>query len=60
MKYKAVIFDLYGTLTHYTPFREYENVVRKIASVISAPADDFLRVWHDTFDKQLRGDLQND
>ncbi len=34
--------------------------MRRIASVISAPTDDFLRIWHDTFDKQLKGDLPND
>ena len=60
MKYKAVIFDLFGTLTCYLSFREYETVLRKMASVVSAPEDSFIRLWNDTFDRQMKGDFRND
>ena len=55
MKYKAVIFDLGGTLIPETPWAEKNAVVRQIASVLSAPPDDFIRIWHDTFDIQMKG-----
>ena len=45
MKYKAVIFDLGGTLTHSSALSEYTEEARRMASVLSAPVDDFVRLW---------------
>jgi putative hydrolase of the HAD superfamily len=44
-KYKAVIFDLGGTLTYGHAWSEYVDAARKIAAAISAPEDDFVRLW---------------
>jgi len=54
MKYSAVIFDLFGTLIHKFPLQEHKRVLSKMASVVSVPPDDFIRLWFDTFDE--RGD----
>jgi putative hydrolase of the HAD superfamily len=45
VKYRAVIFDLGGTLVHYTPWSEYVEEAKKVAAAVSAPVDDFVRVW---------------
>ncbi|HUT68498.1 MAG TPA: HAD family hydrolase [Dehalococcoidales bacterium] len=42
MKYKAIIFDLGGTLV-YSP--DYSNTTREMAAVLSAPVEDFVRLW---------------
>jgi putative hydrolase of the HAD superfamily len=45
MKYSAVIFDLGGTLTYGLAWSEYVDAAKEIAAVLSAPADDFVRIW---------------
>ncbi len=45
MKYEAVIFDLGGTLTYGHAWSDYVDAAREIAAVISAPVDDFVRIW---------------
>jgi putative hydrolase of the HAD superfamily len=45
VKYEAVIFDLGGTLTYGLAWSEYVDAAREIAAVISAPVDDFVRIW---------------
>lgn len=42
MKYQAVIFDLGGTLV-YSP--DYSNTTREMASILSAPEENFVRLW---------------
>ena len=59
MKYKAVIFDLFGTLVHITPKHESENILRQMASVLSVPPDSLIRLWHDTFDQRMNGTFRN-
>jgi len=58
MKYSAVIFDLFGTLIEKFPLREHEGALRQMASVLSAPSDDFIRLWFDTFDERGLGVFQ--
>ncbi len=55
MKYKAVIFDLFGTLIENFSLREYQSVLRNMASIVSVPSDDFIRLWFDTFDERAIG-----
>jgi epoxide hydrolase-like predicted phosphatase len=45
MKYKAVIFDLGGTLNRGHYWFEYSDAARDLARVLSAPADDFVQIW---------------
>ena len=55
MKYEAVIFDLFGTLIQETTWAEKIDVVRQIASTLAVPFDDFLDVWHNSFNERMKG-----
>ena len=45
MKYKAVIFDLFGTLIENYPASKSRIVLKNIASVLEVPAEDFIKFW---------------
>lgn len=55
MKYEAVVFDFFGTLIPNFSIREHQDILRQMAMIVSAPTDDFLRLWFDTFDKRATG-----
>jgi putative hydrolase of the HAD superfamily len=55
MKYKAVIFDLFGTLVDNFSLREQQDILARMASVVSAPADEFMRLWFGTFSERATG-----
>lgn len=57
MKYHAVIFDLFGTLVENFTVTEYERVLAKMASILSAPPADFRQAWLDTFRGRTTGEL---
>lgn len=59
MKYEAVIFDLFGTLINKLSLRQHTDVLRQMASVVSVPSDDFVRLWFDTFNERGLGVFQN-
>lgn len=59
MKYQAVIFDLFGTLVDNFSSRELKSVLGEMASIISAPSDDFVQIWLDTFDERATGVFQS-
>ena len=48
MKYKAVIFDLFGTLIPSLSLEEHENAIRQIASILSIPSKDLSTLWIDS------------
>jgi len=48
MKYQAIIFDLFGTLVEDIIGPPYTDLIMRIASVLSVPADDFRQMWSDT------------
>ncbi len=60
MKFKAVIFDLYGTLVDNFSARAHEEVLRKMASIIGAPPDDFVRLWFESYDWRAIGKMPED
>jgi len=45
MRYKAVIFDLFGTLVDIFSRAEYDRVLKEMATALSIAADDFPRAW---------------
>jgi len=45
MKYEAVIFDLGGTLVPVSPWSEFENSAKQMASVLSVPEEAYLKLW---------------
>ena len=55
MKYQAVIFDLFGTLVKNFSIREHQSILADMASVLSAPPDDFAQLWFDVFDWRSTG-----
>ncbi len=59
MKYKAVIFDLFGTLVDDLMGPAYEDILRRIASVLSVPYDVLRRLWGDTYYQRNTGGFQN-
>ncbi len=48
MKYKAVIFDLFGTLVRSPSNQGYLDGLKQMASILSVPYDDFAQLWFDT------------
>jgi len=58
MKHKAVIFDLFGTLVNNYPHREYQNVLGKMASVLTIPFDTFRQLWSETAYERSLGTIQ--
>lgn len=55
MKYKAVIFDLFGTLVDIFSVREYENVLGQMASRLKAHYNDFHKIWMQTAKQRTTG-----
>ena len=58
MKYKAVIFDLFGTLVYNFSRQEYENVLTEMAEILEVPRDNFIQHWFDSFKERVTGELR--
>lgn len=56
MKFKAAIFDLYGTLVDMFPFEENE-CIWEMAYLLGAPQQEFARSWFDTFKQRELGEF---
>lgn len=59
MKYKAVIFDLFGTLIRNFPSPKSNENLRRMATELSVSPDDFVNLWHDTFEERMTGIFKN-
>jgi len=59
MKYKAVIFDLFGTLVKNSPLNESNEVARQMAAEVGASQEEFLALWNKAFDDRMMGTLKN-
>lgn len=57
MKYKAVVFDLFGTLTEEMPPEEEEKALAQIAAAIRLPQERFVSLWIETWPLRGTGDL---
>ncbi len=55
MKWKAIIFDFFGTLVDNFSIREHERALSEMAEVLSATGDDFTRMWVETFPERATG-----
>jgi len=55
VRYRGVIFDLFGTLIDNFSSAEYEQVLTQMAEIVGAPADGFIRVWRDMVDDRMTG-----
>ena len=57
MKYKAVLFDLFGTLVYNFSLQEYESVLAEMAVILEAPVEEFKQKWLATFKARTTGIL---
>jgi len=48
MKYKAIIFDLFGTLVDSYSVQGYNRLLTDMASALELPEEDFSKLWRDT------------
>jgi len=48
MKYKAIIFDLFGTLVDSYSVQGYNRYLKEMASALELPEEDFSKLWRDT------------
>jgi len=54
-KYKAVIFDLFGTLVDNYDLVGYASSLRETSSLLKLRHEDFMKLWNDTADKRAIG-----
>ena len=57
MSYRAVVFDLYGTLVDDLPREEYREVLSRMAEMFSLSADEFVEAWQQTGARRTVGDF---
>jgi putative hydrolase of the HAD superfamily len=57
VKYKAVIFDLFGTLVYQATWSTQQSVLNQMASVLSISPEDIKKQWSDTFDARMKGEF---
>lgn len=55
MKYKAVMFDLFGTLVDNYGQRKYHEMLGRMAAALGVPADAFDRAWKGHPDERFKG-----
>jgi len=58
MKYKAIIFDLYGTLVDNFSFDEYKNMLSKMSDILELEPTEFINEWLDSFEMRVLGKLK--
>ena len=55
MKYKAIIFDLFGTLVDSYDLVGYASALRETSSILKLQHNDFMKVWNETRVKRTTG-----
>jgi len=55
MKYKAIIFDLGGTLVHQYPVSKFTDIAMEMADVLTAPKEKFVQLWFDKANGLIHG-----
>jgi putative hydrolase of the HAD superfamily len=55
MKYKAVIFDLFGTLVDNYDLVGYASALRETSSILKLQHNAFMKVWNETRTKRTTG-----
>jgi putative hydrolase of the HAD superfamily len=59
MKYKAVIFDFYGTLVDNFPSTESNAVLKRVAAAVSVSPEDFVSRWLAAYNERMTGEAKN-
>ena len=58
MKYQAVIFDLFGTLTPVFSDQGYRDTLRTMARILGASGDDLVRWWFGSSSLRATGRIE--
>lgn len=58
MKYKAFIFDLFGTLVDSYSFKEYKNMLFNMSSILEMKPAKFINEWLDSYEMRILGKLK--
>lgn len=56
-KYRAVIFDLFGTLVDGYSREGYYSALSEMISILKAPKNDFIKLWMDTATRRVIGEF---
>lgn len=59
MKYRAVVFDMFGTLVNNFSQEAYYRVLTDMAKVLDAPPDDFRDMWQGLWEERMTGKLRS-
>ena len=59
MKYKAIIFDLFGTLVKNVLSSEYRTMLVDITEILSTDEDKFINLWLEYSDERMTGKMDN-
>jgi putative hydrolase of the HAD superfamily len=54
-KYKAIIFDLFGTLVDSYDVVGYASALRETSSILKIPHEQFIKLWSDTAERRTTG-----
>lgn len=58
MKYKAIIFDLYGTLVDNFSFKEHNYMLKRMSIILELDTTKFTSEWLDSFKLRILGKLK--
>lgn len=58
MKYKAIIFDLFGTLVDNHSVKEYKNMLFNMSAILEIEPAEFINEWWDSFEMRMLGRLK--
>ena len=58
MRYKAAIFDLFGTLVDNFAYCEYQAALQGMADILAVPREDFAYLWKETSGSRATGSFQ--
>ena len=58
MKYKAIIFDLYGTLVDSFSFNECKNMLSRMSIILGLKPTEFINEWLDSYEMRMLGKLK--
>ena len=59
MKYKAIIFDLFGTLVENLLSYQYREMLVEITDILSTEQDEFINLWLENSDDHMKGKINN-
>ncbi|MBN2077145.1 MAG: HAD-IA family hydrolase [Dehalococcoidales bacterium] len=59
MKYKVIIFDLFGTLVKNVLSSEYREMLVEITDILSVEQDEFINLWLENSDDHMTGRINN-